>query len=178
MKRTGFIAFIALALLPGLALSASPLSVECSTEQKLPGRALVCEYFMLGRQNAELAELHALTILAGKAGSKETKRWVAARDACKDVECLDRLFETGMREARLALVEADSRRPAMILTSARGVPLRIAERAPVKTAPLPPVVQSVQEPLAPERPSVGAYVTLALLGVAVAYAIMARRLTA
>src|SRR5687767_10103782 len=114
MTRT--ILFAVLLQVPGLALAASPLKLECAAEQRLPGRALVCEYFMLDRLNAQLAQLHDRIVTAGRAGKIEVKRWLAARDACQDVECLDRLYEAGMREARLALIDGESRKSVLVLT--------------------------------------------------------------
>jgi len=163
--------------LPSLAFAASsPLKLECSAEQSLPGRALVCEYFMLDRLNAQLVQLHDRVVAAGRAGRIEVKRWLAARDACQDVECLDRLYEAGMREAKLALVDVESRKPALILTNARGDLLRVAEKQ-ATPAPLPFEVKAVQEAPVRERSSVAVYVALALLAVAVAYGVMARRLS-
>lgn len=165
MTRT--ISVILVLLLPGFTLAASPLQLECAAAQSLPGRALVCEYFMLDRLNARLAELHEAVVHAGKAGRVEVKRWLAARDACQDVECLDRLFEAGIREAKIALVDVESREPTRILPSARGVPIRVAENVP-----------SLQETPIRERAGRGVYVALLVLAGVVLYALVARRLTA
>ena len=159
------------------AAAASPLQFECSSDQKVIGRALVCEYFMLGRLNAEFADLHDRVVRAGRAGRIELKRWIAARDSCRDVECLDRLYETGLRQARLALIDVETRKPTPVMVNARGDLLRVVDK-PARPAAIPEGVKSVQETPVRERSDVAAYVALALLGVAVAYAILARRLTA
>lgn len=133
-----------LLLLPGITLAVSPLSLECSAEQHLPGRALICEYTMLESRNADLADLHDRVVQAGKTTRIEPKRWVAVRDACRDVECLDQLYEQGMREARLALVEVESRTPAPVLTNARGELLRVVQtkaRPIARSEPPPPVAE-------------------------------------
>jgi len=160
------------------ALATSQLHLECSVEQALPARALVCEYSMLGHLNERFAELQDQAVLAGRAGNSELKRWVSARDACKDVECLDRLFETGIREASLVLAEADRREPAPLLTNARGIPLRIVQKN-ATNIPAPP--DAVQEKAVAERsvPETAASLVMVLfLVAALAYTFVARRLAA
>ena len=164
---------------PPAVVAGSPLQFECSGEQKVIGRALVCEYFMLGRLNAQLSDLHDRVVRAGRAGRLELKRWIAARDGCKDVECLDRLYEAGLREARLALVDVENRKPAPVMVNARGELLRVVEKqAEPAPAPLPAEVKAVPERPVRERSGIAAYAALALLGVAAAYAFLAKRLNA
>jgi len=179
MKRaTAVIGLVVLLQFPSLALAESPLQVECSMEQSRPGRVLVCEYWMLGRLDGELADLHERNVLAGRAGSVELKRWVGERDACSDVECLDRLYEAGIREARLALVDVEDRQPVPVLTNARGVPLRIVKQRGAAAPALPEVTQ---EPAVRERPALetaASLVMILFLVAALGYALFARRLAA
>ena len=156
------------------AASASPLQFECTAEQSVPGRALVCEYFMLRRANAELADLHDRAVLAGRAGSNDLKRWVSTRDACRDVECLDRLYERGIREATLALVDVETRQPSVVLVNARGVPLRIVDK---QTIPAP----AAREAPVRKQPALETAASLLMvlfLAAAATYALVARRLAA
>jgi hypothetical protein len=170
---------IILALLlqvPGLASAGSPLRLECAAEQSAPGRALVCEYSMLDRRNASLADLHDGIVQAGRAGRVEVKRWLAARDACGDVDCLDQVFDAAIRDARLALVDVESRQPATILVNARGIPLRVSEPEP-KAIPAP--TPSVQEAPARERSGLDTAASLLMvlfLVAALSYAVVAKRL--
>jgi len=165
-----------LGFFPIAVLAASPLHLECSADQTLPGRALACEYSMVGRLNAEFADLHDQTILAGRAGSNESKRWVAARDACKTVDCLERLFEAGIREARLVLDEVDSRQPAPLLTNARGVELRIVQKS---AAAPPPAADDAEEAVSQGAPETAASLVMIFFFVAaLGYALVARRLAA
>ena len=95
-----------------------------------------------------------------------------------DVECLDRLFETGIREASLVLAEADRREPAPLLTNARGIPLRIVQKN-ATNIPAPP--DAVQEKAVAERsvPETAASLVMVLfLVAALAYTFVARRLAA
>lgn len=173
---TRIILLAVLLQLPALALAASPLRLDCSAEQNLPGRALVCEYSMLDRRNASLADLHDGIVQAGRAGRVDVKRWLAARDACSDVDCLDQVFDAAIRDARLALVDVESRQPATILVNARGVPLRVLEPR-IIPAPTP----SVRETPARERSALDTAASLlmvAFLVAALAYALVARRLAA
>ena len=178
MRGTSSVAVIGLAmLLAAPAVAASPLQFECSGDQKVVGRALVCEYFMLGRLNAELADLHDRVVRAGRAGRIELKRWIAARDSCRDVECLDQLYAAGLRQAKLALIDVESRKPAPIMVNARGDLLRVVDK-PARAAAMPEGVKSAQEAPVHEHSGIAAYAALALLGVAITYAVLARRLTA
>lgn len=173
---TRIILLAVLLQLPALALAASPLRLECAAEQSVPGRALVCEYSMLERRNAGLADLHDGIVQAGRAGRVEVKRWLAARDACSDVDCLDRLFDAAIRDARLALVDVESRQPVTILVNARGVPLRVLQPEP-KAIPAP--TPSVQEAPARERSGLDTAASLlmvAFLVSALGYAVVAKRL--
>jgi hypothetical protein len=115
--------------LPNAALAASPLRLECSQEHEVPGRALVCEYSMLGTLNAQLADLHDRSIREGRAARVDVRRWLSQRDACRDVDCLDSVFEAGIHAARIALVDTETRQPALILVNARGVPVRVLPEA-------------------------------------------------
>lgn len=190
MKRTGIAATFAIATVLFVpAASASPLGLECAADQDVPGRALVCEYAMLGRLNERFADLHDEAVRAGRAGRLDSRRWLAARDACKDVECLDRLLEAGIREARRALVDVESRAPAPILASGRGVPLYLAQAtaaAPQSKASAAPVPEQRSAPLTelrsarePSRlePLMSVLTILFFAGVAL-YAMAARRLAA
>ena len=179
MRRAINIAIVAVvaALLHFPAFAASPLELDCLAEQALPGRALVCEYAMLGRMNAQLAELSGQAVLAGRAGSNQLKRWASARDACKDVECLDQILEAGIREAKLALVEVEGRQPAPILTNARGEVLRLVEKRALPVATHAPA-QSFQPPIAREGRRLETYSGLILVAAVLAYAMVARRLAA
>lgn len=178
MRRAINVAIVAVASLFHFpAFAASPLELDCLAEQTLPGRALVCEYAMLGRMNAQLAELSGQAVLAGRAGSNQLKRWVSARDVCKDVECLDQALEAGIREAKLALVAVEDRQPAPILSNARGEVLRVLEkRGPPAAAPAP--AQSFQPPVAREGRRLETYSGLILVAAVLAYAMVARRLSA
>ena len=151
MKRTGIgtgiaATFAIAAILAVPAASASPLRVECDVGQDLSGRALVCEYAMLGRLNERFADLHDEVVRAGKGGRLEHGRWLAARDACRDVECLDRLLEAGIGEARRALVDVESRQPAPILASARGVPLYLVPEHPARQPKAAAAAAAAPEP--------------------------------
>jgi hypothetical protein len=179
------LAVVALAFVPGFALAASPLRLECSAEQNLPGRALVCEYAMLGSLNDRLADLDEEIVRAGKAARVEPKRWLAARDACQDVECLDRTLEAGVRDARSALVDVESRQPTLILATARGVPVQIVQgTAPVLRAPPAPQREpqprasaptwSVREPSRLEP--VFSVLTMLFLAAVAVYATVVRRI--
>lgn len=130
---------------------------------------------MLERLNAQLARLHDHIAAAGRAGRVEARRWLAARDACRDVDCLDRLYETGIREARLALIDVETRTPAFVVSNARGDVLRVVEKAP-PPAPLPFEVKSIQEAPARERSGVGLSTALALLAALITYAMVVKRL--
>ena len=175
-----FVGIAVLLVLPGFAGAASPIDLECSAGQNLPGRALVCEYTMLGGRNAELADLYERVVRAGRAGRIEPKRWLATRDACRDVECLDQLYEEGMREARLALVEVESRAPAPILTNARGEVLLVVET--VTRPNPPPAIPPVQPPLVREQASVfdtaASLLMVVFLLLAFGYSLVVRRLSA
>lgn len=184
MKRTSSIAAIALAVLfytPGFALAASPLRLECSTEQNLRARALVCEYSMLSRLNAQLADLHEKMLADRKVDGIDLKRWQKARDACNDVGCLDELLQAGIRDARLVLVAVESREPAPVMANARGVAIRLQSSRPSsrpvaaeEPASLRPQARSLREPTGLE-PVVSVLTVLFLAGVAV-YAVVVRRL--
>lgn len=116
--------------LPNLVLAASPLRLECSQEHQVPGRALVCEYAILGYQNAQLADLHDWIIRDGRAARVDVRRWLSQRDACRDVDCLDKVFEDSIQAAKIALVDIEARQPAVVLVNARGVPVRVLPEAP------------------------------------------------
>ena len=129
--RLGLLALAALLQsLPNLVLAASPLRLECSQEHLVPGRALVCEYAILGYQNAQLADLHDRVIRGGREAHVDVRRWLSQRDACRDVGCLDKVFEDSIQAAKIALVDIEARHPAVILVNARGVPLRVLPEAP------------------------------------------------
>jgi uncharacterized protein len=93
---------------------------------------------MLGTLNAQLADLHDRSIREGRAARVDVRRWLSQRDACRDVDCLDRVFEAGIRAARIALVDTETRQPALILVNARGVPVRVLPEAPRKRAAAAP----------------------------------------
>lgn len=177
--RCSVIGLGVLLFLPGFSRAESPITLECSAGQTLPGRMLVCEYTMLESRNAELADLYERVVHAGRARRIETKRWLATRDACRDVECLDQLYEEGMREARLALVEVESRTPAPILTNARGEVLRVVETAtrPIVLPHSPPPASPVREPAA-AIDTAGSLLMVVFLVAALGYSLVARRLTA
>lgn len=129
--RLGLLALAALLQsLPHPVLAASPLQLECSQEQQIAGRALVCEYSILGYRNAQLAVLHDRTVREGRAGRVDVDRWLSERDACRDVDCLDNVFEAGIQAAKIALVDTENRQPAVILVNARGIPVRVLPEAP------------------------------------------------
>jgi len=129
--RLGLLALVVLfQTLPNLVLAASPLRLECAQEPQLPGRALVCEYSILGHLNAQLADLHDRIIREGRATRVDVRRWLSQRDACRDVDCLDSLFDAGIRAARIALVDIETRQPTPILVNARGVPVRLRPEEP------------------------------------------------
>jgi hypothetical protein len=109
---------IVLALPMSWANAASPLRIACIDEQPIAGRALVCEYSLLGRQNEKLALLHERIVDTDKGAQVDMPRWIEERDACVDVPCLDQFFE-----ARLAQAAAV-----------------IASPAPQAVAPPPPIV--------------------------------------
>ncbi len=177
MRKSGSVVILglfALLLTPGLA-RASSLELECSAEQSIPGRVLVCDYYMLRRLNAELAELQDEAVLSGRAGSNDLKRWTSARDACQDVACLDRLFENGIHETRLTLAaEENSKRPPL-LVNARGVRLRVLDANPAPTS-------TVIEPPEAREPSTletaASLLMVLFLVAALGYALVARRLAA
>lgn len=179
MRRAINVAIVAVvaSLLHYTAFAASPLQLDCLAEQAQPGRALVCEYAMLGRMNAQLAELHDAIAQSGRAGRIEPRRWLAERDACRDVDCLDRVLEGSLREAKLALVDVESRSPAPVLTNARGEVLRVLEKraTPVAT---PAPAQSFQPSAAREGRRLETYSGLILVAAILAYAMVARRLAA
>lgn len=177
MKRTIQAAILGLALLPGLGLAASPLRLECSAEQGVPGRALVCDYSMLGMLNARLADLHERLVAAGRAGRVEVRRWLAARDACREVDCLDRVFDAAIHDAKLALVDVVSREPAPVLVNARGVRLKVLPPPAQAPSPVVVVVEQSARELPPPREGSGPGGLLALLFAAgaVGYAIVAKR---
>jgi uncharacterized protein len=108
-EQPGASRFVAIALTgvvlcsSGSALAASSLRLACFEEQKMPGRALVCEYSMLTRLNNQLADLHEELVKSGKAGKVDVQRWISARDACADVDCVDGALEASIREAKKAL---------------------------------------------------------------------------
>jgi hypothetical protein len=130
--RLGLLALAALLpFLPTLVLAASPLRLECSQEHQVPGRALVCEYSILSYQNAQLADLHDRVVRDGRAAHVDARRWLTERDACRDVDCLDKVFEGNIRAARIALVDLETREPAVILVNARGIPVRVLPEAPL-----------------------------------------------
>jgi len=131
----GRLGLFALALLlqplPSFVLAASPLRLECLQEHQVPGRALVCEYSILSYQNTQLADLHDRIIRDGRAARVDVRRWLGQRDACRDVDCLDKVFEGNIQAARIALVDVEARQPAVILVNARGVPVRVLPEAPL-----------------------------------------------
>ncbi|SRR5258706_544116 len=130
--RLGLLALAALLqALPNFVLAASPLRLECSQEHQVQGRALVCEYSILTYQNAQLADLHDRIIRDGRAAHVDVRRWLTQRDACHDVDCLDKVFEGNIQAARIALVDIEARQPAVVLVNARGVPVRVLPEAPV-----------------------------------------------
>lgn len=153
MSVPGRLGLLALAALlqspPSFGLAASPLRLECSQAPQLPGRALVCEYSILGHLNAQLADLHDRIIREGRAARVDVRRWLNQRDACRNVDCLDNVFESGLRAARIALVDTETRQPTLILVNARGVPVRVLPEAP----PAPASVALEAEP----HPSTGAH---------------------
>lgn len=174
---------------PNFAAAASPLRLECSAEQLLPGRALVCEYSMLGALNAQLADLHDGTVQARRAGRTDARRWLATRDACQDVDCLDRFFEAAIRDAKLALVDVESREPTVVLANARGVPVRLLQAADAPRPPsprsveteqarqsAPPRLRSIREPTGFE--ALISVLTVLFLAAVAVYAMAARRLVA
>src|SRR5204863_8023465 len=103
---------------------------ECSQEQQIPGRALVCEYSILNYRNVQLADLHDRAIREGRPARVDARRWLSERDACRDVNCLDKVFEAGIQATRVALVDIETRQPALILVNARGIPVRVLPEAP------------------------------------------------
>jgi len=130
--RLGLLALAALLpFLPTSVLAASPLRLECSQEHQVPGRALVCEYSILSYQNAQLADLHDRIVRDGRATHVDARRWLSQRDACRDVDCLDKVFEGNIRAARIALVDIETREPAVILVNARGIPVRVLPEVPL-----------------------------------------------
>jgi len=130
--RLGLLALAALLqVLPNFVLAASPLRLECSQEHQVPSRALVCEYSILSYQNAQLADLHDRIVRDGRATHVDVRRWLTQRDACRDVDCLDKVFEGNIQAARIALVDVEARQPAVILVNARGVPVRVLPEAPL-----------------------------------------------
>jgi uncharacterized protein len=137
--RLGLLALAALLQsLPNFVLGASPLRLECLQGHQLPGRALVCEYSILGSQNAQLADLHDRMIREGRAAHVDGQRWLNERDACRDVDCLDKVFERGIRAARIALVEIETRQPTPILVNARGISVRVLPQAQLASATAAP----------------------------------------
>jgi len=139
--RLGLLALAALLQsLPNVVSAASPLRLECSQEQQISGRALVCEYSILGVLNAQLADLHDRASREGRAERVDARRWLSERDACRDVDCLDKVFERGIHAARIALVDTETRQPALILVTARGVPVRVLPEAPLAPASVAPEV--------------------------------------
>jgi hypothetical protein len=177
MKTRIALCFIGSALFPALAGAASPLRLECSAEQTAPGRALVCEYAMLNRLNTQLADLHDKAVAAGRGERIRVKRFLSTRDACGDVECLDALFERGIRETKLALVDVETREPTVMLTSARGVPLRVLRSAPPRTPAAPrehPAVAGGQSAL----DTAASLLMVGFLVTVLGYTVVARRLAA
>ena len=162
-------------------VSASSPRLECSAPQSVPGRALVCDYAMLGRLNEQLADLHDEMVLSGKSGRAEWNHWLAARDACQDVDCLDRMLEASIREARLALVDVESRQPTLVLANARGIPMQVLQKTPPLPRALPAPRSRPSEPVLslrePSRlePLMSALTMLFLAAVAV-YAVVVRRI--
>jgi hypothetical protein len=133
--KLGLLALAAfLQSLPNFVLAASPLRLECSQEHQLAGRALVCEYSILSYQNAQLADLHDRIIRDGRAAHVDARRWLSQRDACLDVDCLDKVFEGNIHAAKSALVDVEARQPAVTLVNARGVPVRVLPEAPPVSA--------------------------------------------
>jgi hypothetical protein len=130
--RLGLLALAALLqTLPNFGLAASPLRLECSQEQQISGRALVCEYSILGLRNSQLADLHDRAVREGRAERLDARRWLSERDACRDVDCLDKVFSAEIQAARIALVDIETRQPALILVNARGIPIRVLPEAPL-----------------------------------------------
>jgi uncharacterized protein len=100
--KLGLLALAALLqALPNFALAASPLRLECSQEQQIAGRALVCEYSILGVRNSQLADLHDRAVREGRAERMDAQRWLSERDACREVDCLDAVFERRIHAARI-----------------------------------------------------------------------------
>jgi len=130
---------VLLQLFPNFAFAASPLRLECSAQQTLPGRSLACEYSVIGRLNEQLADLHDQIVRDGRAARVNVRRWLGARDACRDVDCLDKVLQDGIEAARMALVDVESREPTPVLTTARGIPLRVmpSVRTPARPAVAP-----------------------------------------
>jgi hypothetical protein len=136
--RLGLLALAALLQsLPSFVLAASPLRLECLQEHQVPGRALVCEYAILGYQNAQLADLHDRIVREGRAAHVDVRGWLNQRDACRDVDCLDKAFEDSIQGARIALVDIETRQPAVVLVNARGVPVRVLPEAPPVSSNVP-----------------------------------------
>ena len=130
--KLGLLALAALLqTLPSVVSAASPLRLECTQEHRISGRELVCEYSILGVLNTQLADLHDRAIREGRAARVDARRWLSARDACRDVECLDKVFETGIQATRVALVDIETRQPALILVTARGIPVRVSPETPL-----------------------------------------------
>jgi hypothetical protein len=129
--RLGLLALAALLQsLPNFVLAASPLRLECSQEHQAPGRALVCEYSVLSFQNAQLADLYDRIVRDGRAVHADMRRWLDQRDACRDVDCLDKVFADSIRAAKIALADIEARQPMAVLVNARGVPVRVVPEAP------------------------------------------------
>jgi len=109
------------------ALAASSLRLACTDDHKIPGRALICEYSVLGRSNDELAGLHDKITATGRVGGFDADRWAARRDGCTTVDCLDKVFEEAIREAKAVLAS----------------PMREATATPSLASPPVPTVESL-----------------------------------
>ena len=140
---------------------------------------------MLGTLNAQLADLHDRSIREGRAARVDVRRWLSQRDACRDVDCLDSVFEAGIRAARTALVDVEARQPTLVLVNARGVPVRVlpeAPRAPAAAAPESErhLSSDVRAPTARERSRFGIpfdALLLLLVAAAVLYTVVVVRIS-
>ena len=112
------IALLLLLLWTGISFAQSPLDLDCRENQPPGGRALVCEYSMLTRQNDNLTNFYSRLLKERPHRSVDIIAWLSQRDACSDVPCLDRFFDSRIPEIQSLLDSPDSIEAKQPLSSA------------------------------------------------------------